>query len=273
MSIKGAVVMITGGAEGIGEACAREFLGLGANVSVNDINGEERPQPDRPAPDSYLFTQGDITDEAVRQRFLARTLAKFGRVDILVNNAGIGIYAAASETDLEQARAMFELNVFAALGMSQTVIPHFRRQGSGLIVNIDSIGGLVTLPWSTLYCASKYALFAIGDGLRRELAGCGIQVMTVIPGIVATQFREHVLSGRVPAGVASLKRIISADDLAASIVRAAQRRQTYLYNPGIGRLFALVDRFIPGLMDRFIERQWRADTLATKGMVRSNTGG
>jgi NADP-dependent 3-hydroxy acid dehydrogenase YdfG len=264
MLFKGAVVMITGGAAGIGAACARKFEDIGAKVSVNDINAASLPESD-----SYLFTQGDITDGKVRQQFVARTLQKFGRVDILVNNAGVGIYAGASGTDLDEARAMFELNVFAALAMSQAVIPHFRRQESGLIINIGSIGGLVTLPWSTLYCASKYALHSISAGLRREFRGSGIHFMTVVAGIVATQFREHVLSGQVPAGVANLRFVISPDDLAGSIVRAAQSRKAYLYNPAIGRLFVFIDRLLPGIMDRFIQRQWAAVTSSSQPLVKA----
>jgi short-subunit dehydrogenase len=259
MLLKGMVVMITGGAAGVGAACARQFQARGSRLSINDLNAPVGPETDR-----YLFTQGDIREDSVRRLFLQRTLEKFGRVDILVNNAGVGIYAPAFVTDLDEARSMFELNVFAPLGMSQLAIPHFRRQRSGLVINIGSVGGLVTLPWSTLYCASKYALHSVSDGLRRELRGSGVRVMTVIPGIVATQFREHVISGTVPEGVGSQKKIIAPDDLAKSIVNAATKGKTVVYNPQIGRLFAFIDRFFPFVMDRFIDKQWDPNLSANE---------
>jgi short-subunit dehydrogenase len=93
---------------------------------------------------------------------------------------------------------MFDVNLMAAVGMAQQVVPAMRAQGSGAIVNIGSIGGRVTLPWSTLYCASKYALHSVSEGLYRELKPYQIHVLTVIPGIVDTNFRFHVLAGTPP---------------------------------------------------------------------------
>ena len=140
--------------------------------------------------------------------------------------------------------------------MAQIVIPTLLRQGSGMIVNIDSIGGLVALPWSTMYCASKSALLAISQGMRRELHGSGIHVLTVIPGIVHSRFRENVISGTCPEGVANIRRIISPEGLAVSIAESVQRRRKYLYNPPIARLFSLANEFCPWAMDLYIKRKW-----------------
>src|ERR1019366_4580300 len=104
-------------------------------------------------------------------------------------NAGVGLYAPAGEATLRQTRAMFELNFFTVLALSQLVIPAMRKQRAGTIVNVSSIAGKVPLPWFTLYSASKYALCALTDGMRMELRGDGIHTITVCPGYVRTDFQ------------------------------------------------------------------------------------
>jgi short-subunit dehydrogenase len=245
MQIDGKVAVITGAAEGIGAACARAFARKGAYLSVIDLNCNDRET------DRELFTSGDVTRSEDRERLMERTIAKFGHADILVNNAGVGIYAPASKTCLNEARAMFEVNLFAPLAMAQLAAPYLRRR-QGAIVNIDSIGGLVTLPWSTMYCSSKHAFYSLSQGLRRELQNDGINVITVIPGIVNTRFRENVLSGVVPEKVGRIRRVISPDRLAEKIVRSVERERTHLYDPAIARLFAFVDRFLPKVMDVYL---------------------
>src|SRR6185369_8405824 len=153
MRIEGSVVLITGASEGIGAACAREFQKRGAKLSL--IARSEGKLKEVAGPDA-LVTAGDITDAETRRRVVSRTIERFGRVDILINNAGIGLYAPASRAPLEEARALFELNFFAALGMVQLVVPSMSEQGGGMLVNIGSIAGKITLPWFTLYSASKY---------------------------------------------------------------------------------------------------------------------
>ncbi len=152
---------------------------------------------------------------------------------------------------------MFETNVFAALGVVQLAVPHMKELRSGTIVNIGSVGGRVTLPWASMYSATKYALHSVNDGLRRELAPHGIHVMLVCPGIVDTKFRDHVLSGHAPERVTNIRRVVSPDRVAEAIARGVERGSRVVYVPRIGRLFVALDFVLPRVMDFYL---WSKDT-------------
>ena len=163
MRIDGKVVLITGASEGIGAACAAEFARSGAKLSLT-ARSEEGLR--RAAGSDALVTAGDLTHEETRRRVVERTLERYGAIDILINNAGAGPLPALLERPHGRARSLMELNFFALLGMTQLVVPHMRARRSGMIVNVGSIGGKITLPWMTLYSASKYAV----GSLDRRLA-------------------------------------------------------------------------------------------------------
>src|SRR5436853_2473877 len=160
MKIDGKVVLITGASQGIGAACAHEFRSRGARLSLTARSEDKLKMV---AGADAVLSAGDITDAAVRNRVVERTIERFGRIDILINNAGVGMYAPAWKAPLDEAHAMFELNFFAPLAMIQLVVPHMQRSGGGMLVNIGSIAGKVTLPWFTLYSSSKFAPGSMRD--------------------------------------------------------------------------------------------------------------
>jgi NAD(P)-dependent dehydrogenase (short-subunit alcohol dehydrogenase family) len=252
MNPEGKVVLISGAREGIGAACAREFLRRGARLSLIDIS----PEPADYSDGGALWTIGDITNPEVRVAAVTSTIEKLGSVDILINNAAIGLYSSPSATPPALAERMFAVNVSAAVGLAGLVIPHMRARRSGAIINIESIGSLVSLPWCSMYCASKHALRAYTRSLHHELKRDGILVVSVIPGIVNTRFRDNVLGGIVPAGVASLKRAIEPEDLACSIAHALVKEKREIFNPRIGRLFWALELCLPGLMHLYLRRCW-----------------
>jgi len=142
------------------------------------------------------------------------------------------------------------LNLFAPLALTQLVVPHMRERGRGAIVNVGSIAGKVTLPWFTLYSASKYALGSWTDGLRMELKRYGIHAMTVCPGYVKTGFQSHVLAGQPPQKVLQGKRFaITAEQCAESIARGVERDARTVVTPRGGWLFVLAERLFPGFVD------------------------
>jgi NAD(P)-dependent dehydrogenase (short-subunit alcohol dehydrogenase family) len=130
MKLDNAVVLITGGASGLGWACAQEVLDLGGRVSVVDLKEPPVPRGDS----GVLFIPGDITKPEVRQMAVDRTVDRFGRIDVLINNAGVGLYAYAEEACLHASRRMFEVNVFAPLAMAQLVAPRKSRAALGFDV-------------------------------------------------------------------------------------------------------------------------------------------
>lgn len=246
--MRGKVVIVTGGTEGIGAACVRALAARGCRVALAGL----LPSPE-PLPEGVLGVYGDLRLPEVRQRLVHQTLERFGRIDGLINNAGVGLYAPASGTAVSDAQSMFEVNLWAPLHLVELARPYLRQAGEGFIVNVGSVGGWVTLPWATMYCASKYAMHALSEGLYRELRGEGIHVMLTVPGIVQTNFRDNVLSGTPPPRVEQIRYVISPNDLAQAIVEGIVRRRRIVVLPKIARLFAFLNYAFPWLMDWYCE--------------------
>jgi len=249
VKIDGKVALITGASEGIGAACAQVLAQRGARVSLVARNAEKL------ARQPGIWTAGDITDPQVQQQAVERTLAEYGRIDILINNAGRGLYGPSWRAPLTQVREMFELNVFALLSLTQLVVPHMRAQRSGMVVNVGSIAGKVTLPWFTTYSASKYAVAALTEGLRMELKPDGIHAMQVCPGYVQTDFQAHVIAGRPPESIRRAKQFcITAQQCAEAIADGIERDARTVVTPRAGWLFVLAERLFPNLVDERMAR-------------------
>ncbi len=247
MHIEGKVVLITGASEGIGAACARVFRERGARLSLVARSADKLKIAGGP---DALITAGDLTLPEIRETAVAATIARFGAIDILINNAGMGLYDPAWKAPLDDARRLFELNFFVPLALIQLVTPHMRKRASGVIVNVSSVAGRATLPWLTIYSASKYALCSLTDGLRMELKNDGIHTMTVCPGYVRTNFHQHALSGAPPAKIARRKTAaITPDQCAEAIARGVERDARTVMAPWFGWLFVFAERLFPSLVD------------------------
>ncbi len=242
MDIPGKVVLITGASRGIGAACVHAFSRRSAQLSLTARTPFDRLE-------NALVTTGDITNSSDRAHIVEATLDRFGRIDILINNAGQGSYQPALTTDNSQARDLFELNFFSPLALMQLVVPHMRRQGGGMIVNVGSIAGQVALPWMSIYSSTKFALGALTDALRIELRGDGIRMMTVCPGYVDTPFHNHAI-GTPPAQIAGAKPFaISPRRCAEAIARGVERDARIVVTPGIGWLMLWLERICPSMVD------------------------
>jgi len=247
MIIDRKVVLITGASEGIGAACAREFRLRGARLSLTARSEDKLKEVGGP---EALVTAGDITDPEVRRRVVERAIERFGAIDILINNAGVGLYSPAWKAPTAEARAMLELNFFAPLAMIQLVTPHMRERRSGMVVNIGSIAGKVTLPWFTLYSASKFALGSLTEGLRIELAADGIHAMLVCPGYVSTAFQSHALAGKAPDRLLRGKKFaITAEQCAKAVARGVERNARTVVTPRIGWALIAAARLFPRLVE------------------------
>jgi short-subunit dehydrogenase len=252
MRLDGKVILVTGASEGIGAACAHVFRRRGSRLSL--IARSEHKLRQVAGPEDFVLA-GDLRDSAVRREFVARSVERFGRIDVLINNAGVGLYAPAWKAPMEQTRELFELNFMAPLELTQLVVPHMREQRSGAIVNISSIAGKVTLPWFTLYSASKYAIGSLTEGLRVELRSFGIHTMTVCPGYVKTRFQENVLAGPPPRLSGLRQRwAITPEQCAEAIARGLERSARTVVTPKTGWVFVALARLFPAAVDRRLER-------------------
>ncbi|MCW2790308.1 MAG: Short-chain dehydrogenase [Aeromicrobium sp.] len=177
--------LITGCSSGIGEATAARLAGSGWTVYATAR---------RPETLTALVAAGcralalDVTDERSMTAAVDTVLAETGRIDALVNNAGYSQSGAVETLDLDDVRRQFETNVFGLLRMCQLVLPAMRSQGAGRIVNLSSMGGRLVFPGGGAYHATKYAVEALSDALRFEVAGFGVQVVIVEPGLIRTNF-------------------------------------------------------------------------------------
>ena len=256
MQIRDKGVLVTGASQGSGAATAVAVAKRGARLAVT-ARSEERLRSLN-APDAFVVP-GDLMEPSDRRRVIENTLAHFGRIDILINNAGIGLYAPAYEAPMDQVRSMFELNFFAVLEMSQLAGAAMRERRSGAIVNVSSIAGKVTLPWFTLYSASKYAVCSLTDGLRTELRPFGVHAMAVCPGYVRTEFQTHVLAGRAPDALAAARDrfAITPAQCAEAIARGVERNARTVLTPRVGWLLVAGARLLPRLVDAQLERTYR----------------
>jgi short-subunit dehydrogenase len=247
MRIQGRVVLITGGSEGVGAACAAEFARAGAKISLT-ARSEEGLR--RAAGADGLVTAGDLLDPAQRRRVVDRTLERFGAIDILINNAGIGTYEPSWSAPMDDVRRLMELNFFALLDLTQLVVPDMRARRDGMIVNVSSIAGKMTLPWMTVYSASKYGLTSLTEGLRMELRHDHVHAMLVCPGYVKTGFQKHVLAGEAPPKVRQSRRFaITAEECARAIRRGVERNARTVMTPGAGWILVSLARLFPGIVE------------------------
>lgn len=183
------VVLITGASSGFGKACAEHLGRLGYRV-YGTSRRAAFPAPGAGGSFPAMIPM-DVRDDASVCTAVDFVVEREGRLDVVVNNAGVGLAGAVEDTTPEEARELFETNFFGVLRVCRAVLPTLRRRGTGLIVNVSSIGGLVTIPFQGFYSASKFALESLTDALRMELKPFGVRVTLLEPGDFRTGFTER----------------------------------------------------------------------------------
>ncbi len=173
--------LITGCSTGFGRALALEALHQGNEVGVSARKTEDIQDIIDKYPQTAIAIKLDVTDETEIVSATSKMVAHFGGIDVLVNNAGIGYFGAIEESEDTEVRRMFDINVFGLANMTKAVLPIMRKQRSGHIVNIASIGGLVGYPGVGFYNATKFAVDGLSESLSKEIAPLGIKVTIVAP--------------------------------------------------------------------------------------------
>ncbi|AZO65468.1 oxidoreductase [Mesorhizobium sp. M6A.T.Cr.TU.016.01.1.1] len=180
------VALVTGASTGIGHATAKALQNAGFRV----FGTSRRAVAERS--DGVTMLTCDVTDDASVAKLVDDVLAEAGRIDLLVNNAGIGLLGGAEESSTVQAQALFDVNVFGVLRVTNAVLPTMRRQGTGRIVNLSSVLGLIPAPYSALYASTKHAIEGYSESLDHELRPLGIRVVLVEPAYTRTSFEENL---------------------------------------------------------------------------------
>jgi NAD(P)-dependent dehydrogenase (short-subunit alcohol dehydrogenase family) len=183
-------ILITGCSSGFGKASAREFARQGWNVIATMRRPEEETELNRLA--DTLVARLDVQDPATIDSAIASGIARFGRIDALVNNAGFGLFGLFEATPRAKIAEQFDVNVFGVMDVTRAILPHFRKNKSGIILNVGSGAGIFTLPMLSLYCASKFALEGFTEAISYELASQNITVKMIEPGgVVSTKFGQR----------------------------------------------------------------------------------
>lgn len=236
MDIAGKIAIITGASSGIGLATARLFTQHGAKVALAARSVAKLQTVAAELPGSFVVPT-DMRDTNAVHQMITAVHQHYGRIDILINNAGQGMHVPIAQANLDDYRAIFELNVVSVIAAIQGVIPIMRQQGGGVIINISSGLSKMILPGVGPYASSKYALNAITLTARQELATDQIQVGLVIPGLTATNFAENSIRLPTPPAAAQERRgpmtIESAEAVAAKILEAVQSGAAEVYADSI----------------------------------------
>lgn len=258
MDLEGRVVIITGGSRGLGFLLAREFLRQGANVAICARDTEELLLAERELEGigGQVFAyRCDVSDPSEVEQFVQLVSRRLGPPDVLVNNAGVLEVGPLESMDHDDFRKAMDVMFWGVLNPTLAVLPYMREKHSGRIVNITSIGGLVSMPHLLAYCSAKFAATGFSEGLRAELAGTGIRVTTVSPGLMRTgthvnaYYKGH---GREEFRWLSLMDgapVISmdAERAARQIVRAAKRGEAQRILSLPANVLARLHGVAPGL--------------------------
>jgi short-subunit dehydrogenase len=226
VELRGAICLVTGASSGIGRAAAIRLAREGARVIA--LGRDQRALDEVAAATSGTAIVADLSDPDQVDRAAEEALSVAGRVDVLVNNAGEGWAGPFAEMDLDRAERLVRTNLLGPIRITHAVLPGMMERRSGRIVNLASIAGHVGVRDEAVYAATKAGLIGFGESLRQELAGTGVEVSVVSPGVVATAFferRGHTYDRRSP-------RPIAPEKVADAIVHAIGKGKAQVFVPG-----------------------------------------
>jgi short-subunit dehydrogenase len=227
MDLRDKVVLITGGSRGLGLALAREFAARGSHLALCARSQEELEHARQDLARSEVTVRTfvcDVRDRGQVEKLITDVLSAFGRIDVLVNNAGTICVGPVENMALQDFRDAMDVMFWGMVYATLAVLPHFRRAGSGGVVNITSVGGKVSVPHLVPYNCAKFAAVAFSEGLRAELNKSGIRVVTIAPGLMRTgSFLNAAFKGAEPAESAWFSASASLPGFSMSVRRAARQ--------------------------------------------------
>jgi short-subunit dehydrogenase len=252
IDVSGKVVVVTGASMGIGEAIAMIFAEHGARVVVlsRDAGRAEAARGRIGHAEQTLALSCDVRNREEIDRVLSLTLRYFSRIDVWVNNAGHGLLDSVAQLDMAACRETFGTNFFGTVESMLAVIPVMKQQGAGTIINVSSVAGHIPLPFHAVYSATKFAMNAFGKAARVELKASGIQVMTVCPGYVRTDFAANAIRGRdVKTVRPATVRGISAQRVARAVLRGYLKQKREVIVPWIMHPVVKLYQLFPSVVE------------------------
>jgi short-subunit dehydrogenase len=254
-AIGDAVAVITGASSGIGRATALALAREGASVVVSARRANELDtlvaEIERQA-GTALAVPADVTDERAVIDLANRAVERFGRIDIWVNNAGVMLIGAFADTPAEDYRRVIETNFFGQVHGARAVLPIFREQGAGTLVNIASLDARAPQPHASAYIASKHAVRALGMSLRQELLLDGkddIHVVTILPATIDTPIFQHA-ANYTNRKVVAPPPVYPADEVVAAVFEAIQKPKPEIYAGRTAQAGNVFMKLMPGATER-----------------------
>jgi dehydrogenase/reductase SDR family member 7B len=262
--MKDKVVLITGATSGIGKALALAFGAAGAAVVITGRNVQNlqlTAQELSRQNIKHLALQADVSQEQDCARMVAETIKEFNKLDILINNAGISMRALFENLELDVIRQVMDINFYGTVYATKYALPHIVAS-KGSIVGISSIAGYRGLPGRTGYSASKFAMHGFLETLRTELLNKGVHVMIACPGFTASNIRQTALAANgQPQGESPRDEgeMMSAEEVAARILKAVQQRKRDLIMTTQGKLTVFLNKWLPALTDRLVLNHFKKE--------------
>ncbi|MBY6195670.1 SDR family oxidoreductase [Vibrio hangzhouensis] len=220
------LIVITGASSGIGEAIARRLSDAGHPLLLLARRVEKLEALQLP---NTLCEKVDITDKVTFEAAIAKAEAQFGPADALINNAGMMLLGQIDTQDSAEWKTMFDVNVLGLLNGMQAVLAPMKARNTGTIINISSIAGRKTFGNHAAYCGTKFAVHAISENVREEVAESDVRVVTIAPGAVETELLSHTTSQEIKDGYDEWKEVmggvLAADDVARAVEFAYSQPQ------------------------------------------------
>ena len=260
--LAGKVAVITGASMGIGQAIAKLFAENGARVVLlsRDSARAEAARSRIGFVGQTMAISCDVRHREELDRAIGLTLHHFQRIDIWVNNAGRGILSSFAAVSMADCREVFDTNFFGTLEAMKAVIPIMQQQGSGSIINISSVAGHIPLPFHSIYSGTKFAMNAVGKAARIELASSGINLLTVCPGYVRTDFGVNAIKGDEYKAVRPKSvRGISAERVARAVLQGYLKKKSEVVVPWFMHPVIKLYQLFPGLVEWGMTRTLRKE--------------
>lgn len=272
----GKVAVVTGAASGIGLALARDFARRGCKLAISDVNAEKLAAVAdelRRGGATVLAERLDVADQAAFFAYADKVIAELGGADFVVNNAGVALVGPVASLPIKEIEWLMGVNFWGVVYGTKAFLPHMLAKGSGSIVNISSVFGLIGVPGQGAYCAAKFAVRGFTESLRQEVAGTGLHVGCVHPGGIKTNIAAAARTIELPPGAESAEAMArrfeevartTPEQAAATIIRGIEKKSPRILIGGDARLISGLVRLFPASYTGLIRRALNAATAKSK---------
>ena len=253
-TLHGKVIVITGGAQGIGATTAAALVRLGARVAIGDLDPVLAGKTAEELGGGTIALPLDVTDRRGFTEFLDEVERRLGPIDVLINNAGVMLLSPLAEEDDSATARQLDVNLHAVIHGTREAIRRMRPRGRGHIVNVASMAGKAGFPGAATYCATKHAVVGLSEAVRHELRGSGVDITCVMPAVV----RTHLADGLPET---KLFPSLRPEDVADAIVEAVRKPRFDVFVPKSLDLTGRIGRLVPRAASEWFMRVIGADKV------------